>query len=124
MGLGPHLYLFDLRGNLPVDPEHAHQDMTNAAFLNYLYEHSSWITQLFTYELPLNGPSLDEGHSWGEGQDESFSKDDLQQFLAELRKVPRPQDDDVFLAWNYDQLMRLVTLAMSNPHLTLTCAVL
>ncbi len=125
MSLGPHLYLYDLQKGFPVDHEHAHQNMNKPArFLNYLYNHSSWIAGVFTFEIPLTGGSLDEDHSCGEGEDELFSRGDLEKFLEELQAVPRPSNDDIFLAWNYDHLLRLVTAALSGPHLTLSMAVL
>ena len=123
MGLDPHLYLYDLRAGWPVDHEHAQQNIGNSNFGSYLYKHSPWISDLFTYIIPLTGGLLDEAHSRGEGEDEVFGRDELERFLKELQSVPRPSDDEPFLAWNYDHLMRLVTAALSRPHLTLTRAV-
>ena len=123
MSLGPHLYLYDLQRRVPVDPEHAHQNMTNGTFMYYLYEHSSWIEGVFTYAIPITGGSLDEEHSVGEGQDEIFSREELERFLAELWNVPRPADEEAFLCWNDDHLLRLVSAALSRTHLTLVSVV-
>jgi hypothetical protein len=122
MGLDPHLYLYDLQTMFPVDHEHAQQNMSIPAFISYLYKHSPWIEWIFTYEIPLTGSTLDEDHSFGEGEDEVFSRGDLEKFHEELRNVPRPSDEDTLLAWNYDHLMRLITVALSKPHLVLTRA--
>ena len=124
MGLDPHLYLYDLQACWPVDHEHAQQNIGNSRFGSYLYKHSTWISDLFTYVIPLTGGMLDEDHSFGEGVDEVFGREELERFLKELQSVPRPSDEETFLAWNYDHLMRLVTAALSRPHLTLTRAVL
>lgn len=121
MGLDPHLFLYDLRRRFLVDSEHAQQNMSNPSFMGHLYKHSPWIKGIFTYELDLTGGTLDEEHSFGEGQDELFSKADLEKFMQELRTVPRPNDDE-YLVWNYDHLFRLVTTALSKPNLTLTRA--
>lgn len=123
MGLDPHLYLYDLRAGFPVDHEHARQNISNPHFGSYLYKYSRWIEELFTYVIPLTGGSLDEDRSRGEGEDEVFGRGELERLLRELQSVPRPSDDDAFLAWNYDHLTRLVTAALSRPHLTLTRAV-
>jgi len=123
MGLDPHLYLYDMQAGWPVDHEHAQQNIGNPNFGSYLYKHSTWISDLFTYLIPLTGVTLDEDHSHGEGEDEVFGREELERFLKELQSVPRPSDDEPFLAWNYDHLMRLVTAALSSPHLTLTRSV-
>ena len=73
--------------------------------------------------IPLTGGLLDEDHSHGEGEDEVFGREELERFLKEIQRVPRPSDDDAFLAWNYDHLMLIVKAALSRPHLTLTRAV-
>jgi hypothetical protein len=122
MGLDPHLYLYDMRNGLPVDHQHAQQNISNHHFCAYLYKHSAWIEDLFTFVVPLTGGSLEE-HSLGEGEDEVFGREELGMFLKELQMIPRPSDDDEFLSWNYDHLMRLVTAALSRPHLTLARAV-
>jgi len=119
MGLDPHLYLFDLQKRWPVDPFHAKQDISNPHYLNYLYEHSRWIEQVFTHSIPPSGDLLDEVVSLGEGQDQLFSQTDLERFAEELGNVPPPTDND-FLEWNYDNLSCLVTMALSKPNLTLT----
>lgn len=120
MGLDPHLYLYDLQAGFPVDHEHAQHNIGNAYFGSYLYKHSPWIEQLFTYLIPLTGGTLDEDHSWGEGEDEMFGRAELERFFEELKSVPRPSADDAFLVWNYDHLMLLVATALSKPNLTLT----
>lgn len=105
----------------PVDSEHAQQNMSNPIFMSYLYKHSPWIEGVFTYKLALTGGTLDVNHSFGEGEDEVFSKNDLEKLSTELRKVPAPTES-AFLVWNFDNLMRLVTAALSEPYLTLTRA--
>jgi hypothetical protein len=123
MGLDPHLYLYDTRNGLPVDQEHAHQNLGNPHLGSYLYQHSRWIEDLFCFMVDLTGGLVDEDRSQGEGQDEIFGRAELEQFLKELKNVPRPSNDNAFLTWNYDHLVLLVTAALSNPYLTLTRAV-
>ena len=106
-----------------MDFEHAQQSIGNPHFGNYLYQHSRWIQDLFTFIIPLTGGYLDEDHSQGEGVDELFGPGELEMLLTKLRSVPRPSDDNAFLAWNYDHLMLLVTAAVSGPQLTLARAV-
>jgi hypothetical protein len=119
MGLDPHLYLFDLLKRCAVDSFHAKQDMSNPHFLNYLYEHSRWVEEIFTHSIRPSGGLLEESASLGEGQDQLFSQQDLERFAEELRRVPPPKDND-FLEWNYDNLSHLVAMALSKPNLTLT----
>lgn len=123
MGLDPHLYLFDLQKRSAVDPFHAKQDMSNPHFLDYLYAHSRWIEQVFTHLIPPSGGLLDETVSLGDGQDQLFTKQDLETFVKELGKIPPPKDND-FLEWNYDNLSRLVTAALNKPNLTLALSYL
>jgi len=123
MGLDPHLYLYDTQAGWPVDHEHAQHSLGDPRFGDYLYQHSAWISDLFTFIVPLTGGSLDEEHSRGEGEDELFGREELERFLKELQAVPRPSNDKAFLAWNYDHLTLLVTAALSQPHLTLARAV-
>ena len=123
MGLDPHLYLYDLNAGLAVDHEHAQQNIGTPHFASYLYEHSPWIEELFTFVIPLTGGSLEEKSSHGEGEDEIFGRGELVRFLKELQAVPRPSDDQVFLAWNYDHLLLLIKAALSRPHLALARAV-
>jgi hypothetical protein len=123
MGLNPYLYLYDTHAGSAVDHEHAQQSLGNPRFGDYLYQHSAWISDLFTFIVPLTGGSLDEEHSRGEGEDELFGREELERFLKELEAVPRPSDDNPFLTWNYDHLTLLVRAALSRPHLTLARAV-
>jgi hypothetical protein len=123
MGLDPYLYLYDLKAGLAVDHEHAQQNISNPHFASYLYEHSPWIEELFTFMIPLTGGSLEEEFSRGEGKDEVFGRGELERLLKELQAVPRPGDDQVFLAWNYDHLLLLIKAARSRPHLTLARAI-
>jgi len=71
-----------------VNPE---QNMTRSSLIPYLYEHSEWIEDRFTSVVDLRGGMLDIPE--GEDALELFSEEDLQEFSAELAKVPAPKGD-------------------------------
>ena len=93
-----------------VSPE---QNMGRTALVPYLYEHSAWITDLFTGERRVRGQVLEL--SIGESS-QVFSKQDVRDFSEELRKVPQPTDAQ--LKKEYDNLSALLRLALDDPELT------
>ena len=71
-----------------VNPE---QNMTRSPLIPYLYEHSEWIEDRFTSVIELRGGMLEIPE--GEDALELFSEEDLQEFSAELAKIPAPKGE-------------------------------
>jgi hypothetical protein len=69
-----------------VDPR---QDMTNSLLVNYLYDRSTWIKDVFTFSRTVTGRQL--RFSIGEST-EPFTRKGIEEFDRELSKVERPQD--------------------------------
>lgn len=71
-----------------VNPE---QNMTRSSLIPYLYEHSEWIEDRFTSVVELSGGMLEVPE--GEDAMEIFSEEDLQEFNAELARIPPPDGE-------------------------------
>jgi len=94
------------------------QDMTNSPLVHYLYSRSKWIKDILTFARPVHGKSLEL--ALGESS-ETFSKQDVQAFTAELDKMPKPQDPD--LRKEFDKLYALLRAAVEDPDLTLVLSI-
>jgi hypothetical protein len=94
-----------------VDSE---QDMARTPLIPYLYERSEWIKDLFTNAIEVQGGALEI--IMGEWS-ELFTKQDLQEFSAQLGRVPAPKDP--ILRKEYENLGTLVKLALEDEELTL-----
>jgi hypothetical protein len=92
----------------------SNQDMTNSRLVDYLYEGSGWIEDVFTFAKLLEGGSTEV--PIGESS-ELFTKDEVQKFSVELERIPEP--DDTLLQDELRNLRALVQLALSDPNLTL-----
>lgn len=95
------------------------QTMTKSALVSYLYERSEWIKDVFTFVKPIQGYTMEL--SIGESS-ESFTKEEIQEFSAELNKVAAPEDPG--LRQEYDNLKAMLNLASDNPDLTIILSTL
>lgn len=67
-----------------VNPE---QFMSGRSLMFYLYRHSDWIEEMFCSSRDPRGERLE----FGIGEyDALFTKEDLQEFLGELERIPQP----------------------------------
>lgn len=94
------------------------QDMTNNPLIHYLYGRSKWIKDVLTFARPVHGKSLEL--ALGESS-EAFNKQDIQEFTAELDKMPKPDDPD--LRKEFNKLRALLSAAAENPDLTLVLSI-
>ena len=90
------------------------QDMTNSRLVDYLYEGSEWIKDIFTFAESLGGGDLEVPMA---ESSELFTKDEVQTFSRELKRIREP--DDAALRNELQNLRALVQLALSDPDLTL-----
>jgi hypothetical protein len=93
-------------------------DMSQSPLVRYLYKHSEWIEDIFTFAEEVRGGELEI--PLGESS-ELFTKQEIQEFNAHLERVPPP--DDANLKEEYTRLRALVKLAMEDPDLTLVLSV-
>jgi hypothetical protein len=93
--------------------------MSHRALVNYLYSHSRWIEDYFTFAKEPNGPipEIKVGES-----SRFFSRDEIKMFDAELSRIHRPHDAEV-IADGFDNLRALVHTAAANPNFKLLLSV-
>lgn len=98
-----------------VNPE---QNMTSTQLIPFLYQKSEWIKDLFTFVRTVRGGRLEL--AVGEFS-ELFTKEDVQEFNAELDKVPPLEN--IQIQREYDNLRVLLRLALEDPDLSLVLTV-
>lgn len=93
-------------------------DMTNSPLIHYLHDRSKWIKDVLTLARSVHGKSLEL--PLGESS-ETFTKQDIQKFSAELDKIAKPHDAD--LGKEFDNLRALLRAAVEDPDLTLVLSI-
>lgn len=98
-----------------VNPE---QDMSNSRLVNYLYDRSEWIKDVFTFSGSVTGRPYE--YSMGEST-EPFTEKGIEEFDRALATVERPQDAN--MGREFDNLRALVKKAATDPDLILVLTV-
>lgn len=98
-----------------IDPQ---QDMTNSALVNYLYDRSRWITDVFTGSGKATGLALK--YAIGESS-EPFTRQAIAEFDRELSEIEAPQDAG--MQREFENLRAIVKKALADPDLTLLYSV-
>jgi hypothetical protein len=91
---------------------------TNNRLIPYLYEKSTWIKEVLTFQRLAKGGHLE--FPIGEST-EILTKEDMQRFSVELDKMPDPEDPD--LRKEYINLRALLKIALDHPDWTLAVSV-
>lgn len=98
------------------------QDLSNTRLVGYLSEKSEWLEEFITFGRTVRGGvfelKLDKKLNFSIGESsELFTKEDIQEFSAELSKIPPPADAE--LKREYDNLKKLLGLALGNSDFKL-----
>jgi hypothetical protein len=98
------------------------QDLTNTRLVGYLSEKSEWLEEFITFGRTVRGGEfelmLDKELNLSLGESsELFTMEDIQEFSAELPKIPPPADAE--LKEEYNNLQKLLNLALGNADFKL-----
>jgi hypothetical protein len=95
-------------------------NMTRTKLVRYLYEHSRWVEERFTFSRQLKGPAL--AVPIGEST-ELLTNEETQRFYEEVVGAGRP-GLDAGLQEEYDGLVALLRAASQNPDLSAAIVVI
>jgi hypothetical protein len=96
------------------------QEMTHSPLVAYLYDRSSWIERLFTFEDPAEGGALE--FPIGEAS-ERLTEVQARRLLDELLRIPRPAESEDLLR-EYDHAVETVRSSLQGAGTALILAVL
>jgi hypothetical protein len=105
---------------IPYDLPAVEQNMSHRQLMMYLYDHSRFVEDHFTFAIEPSGstPPIKLGE-WSR----FFSADEVRKLDQELARIPIPEDRDV-LNGGFDNLRSLVHTAVQQPQVGLLLTVL
>jgi hypothetical protein len=93
--------------------------MSGRLLMSYLYEHSRWIDDYFTFGREPSGDTPEiKFAEWGR----LFSKEEISTFDGELTSIPPPTGDNDFIK-DFENLRMLIRTACREPGLSLLLSI-